>query len=119
PGGRRAGRAVLSIGNQFDGTGGRPDARIMHLDLAALEAGLGTILESPAEVGTVELIVRRPATDERETLQEAHIDLDGGLVGDRWRGSGSDRDHQITVMNARAVALVAGSPERWSLAGDQ
>ena len=35
-----------------------------------LAAGLPRILESPAAAGTVELIVRRPAEDEREVLDE-------------------------------------------------
>lgn len=34
-------------------------------------------------------------------------------------GRAADPEGQLTVMNARAAALVAGSKERWSLAGDQ
>ena len=32
-----------------------------HLTTAQLEAALGHILESPTDIGTVDLIVRRPA----------------------------------------------------------
>jgi MOSC domain-containing protein YiiM len=50
-----------------------------------------------------------------------------GLVGDNWRIRGSSRtadgsahpDMQLTLMNARLIALVAQSRERWPLAGDQ
>jgi hypothetical protein len=99
-----------------------------HLTTEELEAGLSEILESPADNGTVDLIVRRPAEDEREVLEQATVDLDEGLVGDNWRVRGSRRmpdrsanpNAQLTLMNARAVDLVAaGARERWPLAGDQ
>ena len=55
-----------------------------HLDPEQLEAGLAEIMRSPADEGTVELIVRRPVVDERELLEEAELDLERGLVGDDW-----------------------------------
>jgi MOSC domain-containing protein YiiM len=91
----------------------------VHLDLATLEAGLDEIRRAPLEAGTVELIVCRPAVDERTVLTEAHLDTTDGLVGDGWRGRGGDPDRQITMMNARSVALLAQARERWPLAGDQ
>ena len=51
----------------------------------SLEARLGHLGESPSDVGTVELVVRRPAEGEREVLDEGVLDLELGLVGDRWR----------------------------------
>jgi hypothetical protein len=98
-----------------------------HLGLAELEDGLDEIRRSPAERGLVELIVRRPAIEERELLAEATIDETAGLVGDNWSskpaGSTTDRtpdpDAQLTLMNARVASLVAGDPERRALAGDQ
>ena len=91
----------------------------MHLDLSTLEAGVGEIRRSPRDIGTVELIVRRPAENERETLAEAHLDTTKGLVGDGWLADDGDVRRQVTVMNARVVALLAGSRDRWPLAGDQ
>jgi len=98
-----------------------------HRTADELAAGIDEILRSPAAQGTVELIVRRPAEDEREVLDEGMLDLEEGLVGDRWSRRGSRRmpdgsanpDAQLTLMNARAAELVAGSRERWPLAGDQ
>ena len=98
-----------------------------HLTRAALEAGLDRIRQSPADGGILELIVRRPATGQREVLPAAELDPASGLVGDNWRtrGSGSTPDGsahpdmQLNVMNARAIALLAGSRDRWPLAGDQ
>jgi hypothetical protein len=100
---------------------------VEHLRIAELEHGLDEVRGSPSESGTVELIVRRPAMEEREVLSEAELDPVEGLVGDNWRarGSGATEDGsahpemQLTLMNARFANLVAGSRERWPLAGDQ
>lgn len=90
----------------------------------ALDTGLDHIRLSPRDVGRLELIVRRPAVDAREVLEEAELDLDVGLVGDTWSvrpsPTGSPNpEGQLTLMNSRVIALVAGHPDRWPLAGDQ
>ena len=92
----------------------------------AVETGLEVIRAAPREAGTVELIVRRPAVDERAVVDEAQLDLADGLVGDNWRARGrsggrrpANLDAQITVMSSRAIALAAGDRDRWPLAGDQ
>jgi MOSC domain-containing protein YiiM len=91
-----------------------------HVTGEELHAGLDHIRSSPADVGTVELIVRRPAENLREVLDEAELDLEVGLVGDRWHlGSSPTNDSQLTLMNARLAQLVAQGRERWPLAGDQ
>jgi MOSC domain-containing protein YiiM len=96
------------------------EALDIHLPIAALEAGLADVRRSPADAGTVELIVCRPAEGEREVLAEATLDEDQGLVGDGWHARGTPHpDRQLTLMNARSAALVAGSRELWPLAGDQ
>ena len=95
--------------------------------VARFEVGLDAIRQAPGEEGTVELIVRRPAVEEREVVEEAELDLDDGLVGDNWRVRGSramadgsaNPKAQLTVMNARLAALVAGPREDWAHAGDQ
>jgi len=100
---------------------------VEHLSLAALEAGLDHIRDSPADGGTIELIVRRPAIDAREVLAEGMLDRDIGLVGDNWPVKSSTTtpdgsphpDAQLTVMNSRVALLVAGDPDRRPLAGDQ
>jgi MOSC domain-containing protein YiiM len=100
---------------------------LQHVELAGLEDSLDHIREAPSDAGTVVLIARRPAEDEREVLAEAHLDIHDGLAGDTWRARGSrhtpdggpDQEAQLTVMNARAAAAIAGERERWALAGDQ
>lgn len=91
----------------------------LELDLEALEAGLGEIRRAPTDQGTVQLVVRRPAEDRRETLAEAQLDTATGLAGDSWLDRGADPDRQVTLMNARVVGLLARHRERWPLAGDQ
>lgn len=96
-------------------------------ELTRLEETLDLIRDAPADNGTVELIVRRPDVDQREVLADAWLDVRDGLEGDTWRARGSSRtpdagpspDAQLTLMNARAAAAVAGERERWPLAGDQ
>jgi hypothetical protein len=98
-----------------------------HAELAALEQGLQEVRGAPGDTGTIELIACRPAENEREVLEEAELDPAVGLVGDCWRVKGSkstpdgasNPDTQLTLMSARAAALVAGPRERWPLAGDQ
>jgi len=99
-----------------------------HLSTAELVAGLAEVARSPRSPGTLDLVVRRPAVDERELLAEGRLDVAEGLVGDTWavRGSSATEDgsahpdRQLTVMNSRFVRLVAGDdPRAWGLAGDQ
>ncbi len=99
----------------------------VHLTKEELEAGLGKIEQSPKDRGTLELIVRRPDVDVREELDAGELSLELGLVGDNWKTRGSSRtndgfghpDMQLNIMNSRAISLIAGSPDRWKLAGDQ
>ncbi len=93
-----------------------------HIGLSDLEAGLDQIRQSPKNLGVLEMIVRRPQDEAREVLDEGLLDPSEGLVGDNWRARGSSRsadglahpDMQITIMNARVLALV--SPDRGALA---
>src|SRR6185369_4620816 len=85
------------------------------------------IRQSPKAAGVLELIVRRPHTDGRDILPHGELDPAEGLVGDTWKRRSSTRttdgaphpDMQLTLINARLIALVAGPKERWPLAGDQ
>ena len=92
-----------------------------------LDAMIGGIRDAPSETGVVVLIVRRPAVDEREVVDQARLDVVEGMVGDTWRVRGSsstpdrsaDPQAQLTVMNGRAAKAVAGDVSQWPLAGDQ
>ena len=100
---------------------------VQYLSMEELEAGLDHIRQAPTDQGILKMIVRRPNVDEREVLQTGELDTEQGLVGDTWnvRVNTHSKDglanvnKQITIMNARAVALLAQSEERWPQAGDQ
>jgi hypothetical protein len=103
------------------------DVPATHRTSEELHAALDTIRQAPRNDGRVEMIVRRPGVGQRDVLEEGLFDLREGLVGDNWQHRGSSRtadgsphpDMQVNVMNARAIALVAGDRARWPLAGDQ
>jgi len=98
-----------------------------HPDSATLQAGLADVRRSPADHGVVELLVLRPAVDDRVVADAVMADLEHGIVGDTWLDRGNSRTAdgaadplaQVTVMNSRAALLMAGSRERMPLAGDQ
>lgn len=100
---------------------------VKHLTTQELEAGLDEIRRSPKDEGVLELIVRRPAIDARELLEEASLDTALGLVGDNWSTRGSSRtpdgsshpDMQLNIMNARVITLLVQGKQHWQLAGDQ
>jgi hypothetical protein len=100
---------------------------VKNAELTRLEESLDHIRQAPKDAGTVELIVARPAVDQRETLSEGWLEAGGGLRGDTWRVRGNNRtpdgsadsDAQLTLMSSRAAAAIAGERERWPLAGDQ
>jgi hypothetical protein len=92
-----------------------------------LTARLDHLREAPTEVGTLALVVRRPAHATRELLDEGVLDEADGLVGDNWLSRATSRavadgrhlDSQLTVMSARMVALLAADAAGQALAGDQ
>lgn len=98
-----------------------------HRTPEELQAFLPELLAAPRDVGTLDLVVRRPAEGEREVLDEGELDLVVGLVGDTWIERGSSRsadggphpEMQLNVMSSRMVGFLAGDPDRRALAGDQ
>ncbi len=99
------------------------------VDRLQLEAGLAHVGAAPTDVGRLELLVARPAEEERELPARSSLETDVGLVGDMWsrrpnsgtEDGGPDPEAQVTVMNARAAALFSGSEDHldWAAAGDQ
>lgn len=99
---------------------------MMFRDLADLDRALDDIRAAPREVGTIDLITRRLAPEQRETIESAELDLALGLVGDRWHTKPSKKtpdgsphpEQQLTLMSIRAIRALT-EPERFALAGDQ
>jgi MOSC domain-containing protein YiiM len=100
---------------------------VQYLSMTELEAGMDHLRQSPKDQGTLKMIVRRPNVDEREVLDEGELNTEEGLVGDTWKvrvsvhskDGKANSNKQITIMNARAIALLAQNEEHWPLAGDQ
>jgi hypothetical protein len=94
---------------------------------AELTAQLDHLRAAPAEVGTLDLVVRRPARAQREILLEGVLDEAEGLSGDNWlsratsraRAEGRHLKSQVTVMSSRMIRLLADTDEERALAGDQ
>ena len=92
-----------------------------------LEAAVDHFRSAPADVGMLDLVLRRPAVGEREVLAEAELTFAEGVAGDTWKDRGSRRtadgsphpDMQLNVMNARLGRFIAIDPDRMALAGDQ
>lgn len=92
----------------------------MHRTTDQLDGHLEHILEAPSDDGPVEMIVRRPAEDERETIETGELDSEAGLVGDDWSRRGEPYvGAQLTLMSSRVADAVAVTRDRWPLAGDQ
>lgn len=96
-----------------------------HRPLQELFGWLDQIRSAPSTEGRIELIVRRPAIDEREVITRGELCTTNGLVGDNWSAKPTSATGmpnpraQLTLMNARAAAAIAGQRDRWPLAGDQ
>jgi tRNA-Thr(GGU) m(6)t(6)A37 methyltransferase TsaA len=106
----------------------RPAAAVAdRLDHDTAAAWLAEVRRSPADRGTLEMIVRRPVVGGREELEVGELDPMVGLRGDNWLERGSqaradgsaDPEAQLNIMNSRCAELVAGGRERMPLAGDQ
>ena len=98
-----------------------------HRTVEELQDFLPTLDAAPRDEGTLRLLVRRPATGQREVLDEGELDPAVGLVGDNWSERSSSRtadggahpDMQLNVMSYPLVEFLAQDPEREQLAGDQ
>ncbi len=99
---------------------------MMHTSREQLIDGLEEIGRSPADHGSLEAIVIRPAVNERRSLASCRLSPELGVDGDNWSrdcwmklpDGSSNPDVQVSIINSRLIQLVAGMPDRWQLAGD-
>lgn len=101
---------------------------VHHRPATDLEAEWSGRPAAPTDVGTVDLIVARPANGERAVLEQGELVVGEGLVGDNYVARGNDRtpdgaahpEAQLNVMGSAAIDLVSGGDRSlWPLAGDQ
>ena len=100
----------------------------MHHGTDYLNEKIEHIESAPADNGVVEMIVCRPAVDERTVLESGQVLAGCGLVGDNYVERGNHRtpdgrahpDAELTIMTSRVLDAIAGADrQRWPLAGDQ
>jgi hypothetical protein len=104
-----------------------PSVTPVHRTTAEMEAAVEYFQSAPDDLGKVELVVARPAENERAVQSVGELSPEHGLVGDTWRARGSrhtadgsaESDKQLNVINARLSGFVAVDPDRRALAGDQ
>jgi MOSC domain-containing protein YiiM len=97
-----------------------------HLSEPELAATLAEARTAPADAGALVAIVVRPDKELRELPDTGELTPEAGLVGDRWARHTTRKlpdgrlnpDTQLTLMNTRFLAPLAGARERWPLAGD-
>jgi MOSC domain-containing protein YiiM len=98
----------------------------LKLPLDELNDGLSEIGQSPKDQGVLKVIVVRPEKNQRISPTECRLSPELGLEGDHWAkgcwlslpDGSPDPVVQVTIMNARVIALIAQQESRWSLAGD-
>jgi MOSC domain-containing protein YiiM len=72
-----------------------------------------------ATAGTIHLIVRRRAPGLHDQPGAAVLSPQHGVLGDRWgQTAARPLEAQVTLIERRVVALVAGDRSRWHLPGD-
>ena len=84
-----------------------------------LEQLWGEEPRSPANRGTVDLVVVRTGAGIHETPARIELDPTKGLIGDRW--ADKDRDsfgEQITLINSTVAKLLCGDEQPLHMSGD-
>ena len=94
-----------------------------HLATSELEQGLPKVLAAPQAEGRLEVIVVRPAVNERSTPSSVLLTPERGIEGDHWLtdvppNGTPDVDSQVSLMNARFLRQVAGDEDAVCFAGD-
>lgn len=97
-----------------------------HRSRDELLAALPHIAAAPKDDGRLELIVIRPDHGRRHAVERAAITAKRGIDGDHWskgcwlttKDGDPHPDVQISLMSARAISAIAGSPRNWPAAGN-
>lgn len=98
-----------------------------YITSAEIQQKIDWILASPKENGTVEAIVIRPASNQRNSLKQAVFSPKNGVDNDIWfrqcwkklDNGQPDPNVQVAIMNARMISTISQNPSQWQLAGDQ
>ena len=83
-----------------------------------LERRWSTFPPEPRDGGTVRLVCLRAGNDVHHCPPSITVTPEDGAVGDRWAQGSRAVERQLTIMSARAAALVADDHAALHLAGD-
>jgi len=84
-----------------------------------LEQAFAALPAAPRGRGQVRVIVARTAPGEHQILDTGELDVDRGLIGDRWLTEEPlEPECQITIMELRVVELLRAPDQPIHLAGD-
>lgn len=88
-----------------------------HRNSTDIAAALPHIQAAPDNNGSLEMIVTRPQEGARRQLGDCVLSEAAGAHGDRWAREATP-GRQICLMNARCIDFIAGTRDRWPLAGN-
>ena len=99
---------------------------VRHRTAQELRDAIPHIVASPRNNGTVEMIVTRPDKGLREIHESCRLTRSEGVDGDHWAkgcwlstdDGAPHPDVAVCIMNSRCIDLIAGTRDRWALAGD-
>ena len=77
-----------------------------HMTKSEIEAQLADAGPSPLDNGSLEMIVSRPADEERQVLEQGQLDPEQGLVGDNWLARGSRHTEDGRARNRRVDVIL-------------
>jgi MOSC domain-containing protein YiiM len=76
---------------------------------AEIEAAIRA-LRPATDRARIELVVVRPQRDERATPKRVRLDVEEGVVGDRWKHGKANPDAQVTLMRWDVATLFGPDP---------
>jgi MOSC domain-containing protein YiiM len=97
------------------------------MEVGKYQAAVASAQSAPLRVGTVEYLMNRPAEGVHVPVEELTLDVEAGIVGDRWRDTawlrlsdgGPDRRVQVSVTNTNVVRCFTGDePDSHYRCGD-
>lgn len=68
--------------------------------------------------GVLEAIVVRLGGEQHATTHSGTLDVQFGLLGDRWYRGPRRRDRQVSVISRRTLETLTSDPAHWTEAGD-
>lgn len=74
--------------------------------------------EAPSPIGALGSIVARLGSEQHQELASATLDVELGLLGDRWQAGARRRERQISLISRRTLEALTSDEVRWTEPGD-